>query len=235
MSREGNQPAGTPSAGQIPSEPTEREVFEIPQDLARLLWGLDISEWQGPQFPMEAVAAQRGAFVMIRASVADKIDRYWQRNADAVRTTSLVRMAYHYQTARLGPARQADAFVRALHAADALNWPVMIDVEDEGLTERDLLAWLARFMSTTGKTPLIYTSAWKWRQLIGVNRRWASEFPLHIAYWRFAEMPLLPDVWDDWVLWQVTSKWHLEGYDGNLDLNLFHGGLADLVAFARKY
>jgi lysozyme len=235
MSERWSEPFGTPSAGEIVDEVSEAETFEVPTDLGGRLWGLDISEWQGPHFPMERVAAERGAFVMIRASVADKIDRHWQRNANAVRTTSLVGMAYHYQTAHHGPARQADAFVQALRTADALDWPVMIDVEDEGLSERNLLAWLARFMSVTGKTPLIYTSASKWRGLIGINRLWARDFPLHIAYWRLAEAPALPDVWDKWVLWQVTSRWRMEGHDGNLDLNLFHGGLAELVAFARQY
>jgi lysozyme len=223
--------SGTPSAGEVPGA----EAFAVPPALEGWLWGLDISQWQGPHFPMEAVAAEGGAFVMIRASVADKRDPNWRRNVDTLRATSLVGMAYHYQTAHTGPARQADAFVQALRAADALDWPVMIDVEDEGLSERNLLAWLARFMSLTGKTPMIYTSSWKWRSLIGVNRKWACDFPLHIAFWQFAGTPALPDVWDNWVLWQVTSTWHMEGHDGNLDLNLFNGGLADLVAFARQF
>lgn len=67
--------------------------------------------------------------------------------------------------------------------------PGMIDVEDNpnGLGQQEVQAWIDHHRDQTGRTPVVYTGAWFWDELVGPQ--WAPEnVPLHVSHYR-AEPP----------------------------------------------
>jgi lysozyme len=43
-----------------------------------------------------------------------------------------------------------------------------------------------------------------------------------------ANLPTIPDGWTEWKIWQFTEKGKIDGYDGDIDLNIMKTGYFDL-------
>jgi lysozyme len=92
----------------------------------------------------------------------------------------------------------------------------------------------------TGVKPMIYTNWATWNELFGNTDVFAKEdYELWVAnYGRTS--PWLPTGFNDWVLWQWTSAYQIDGYYRGVDANYFNGNeeafesyIADIVKLWR--
>jgi hypothetical protein len=92
-----------------------------------------------------------------------------------------------------------------------------------------LHTWMARVKAGTGKTPIVYTGKYFWRDDVGShdfagNALWIAQ------YGRVC--PDIPAPWTNWKFFQYTDHGHVPGISGDVDLDKFNGSLADLEKFA---
>lgn len=136
----------------------------------------DISEYQGydgmPGRKWDRLVKKGAIGVIIRSSIGGKADRAWQQNLASARARKLIIAGYHY----LQPGDiegQADLFVSLLEqgasGTTARILPGWLDVEQAGLTRRDVIRFVRRFRQGAPKGAFlgIYSSAAKWRWLTG--------------------------------------------------------------------
>lgn len=142
------------------------------------LFGIDISNYQGPAF--DVAAARREGFVFLAAKVSEGDgyrDPYWPRNRDLARAHGFHLTGYHY--VRPGdPDRQADAFTD--HLGDR-SIPAMLDFED-GSGGIDQFWAVRHAIEARGVTVRFsYIPRWYWQRigsppLDGVPGLWASAY-----------------------------------------------------------
>lgn len=85
----------------------------------------------------------------------------------------------------------------------------------------------------TGVKPMIYTNWATWNELFGNTDIFVKEgFELWVANYGRSE-PWLPVPWqpDNWVLWQWTSSYNIEGYTRGVDANWFKGNEGEFEAY----
>jgi hypothetical protein len=88
---------------------------------------------------------------------------------------------------------------------------------------------MGRIESALGRRPLVYTARYFWQD--DVANADFDEYPLWIANWGVM-CPDLSAAWADWSFWQTSSTGRIAGISGNVDTDVFNGGIAALRAFA---
>jgi lysozyme len=194
--------------------------------------GLDVSRHQGA-IDWSAVRAAGARFAFIRVGDGATIaDERFADNFAAARAAGLVRSAYLYVRPEEPAADQAAVIARAVGRLGAGDLPVALDVEqvgdlDPAAVVRVLRDLVARVHTATGRAPLLYTNAATWTALGGPDLGVA----LWLAHWD-VEDPAVPAPWTDWRFWQRTAGGAIAGVAGAVDLDRFHGSLADLETLA---
>ena len=188
-----------------------------PPDRAR---GIDVSYWQcedKPPIDWQVVADSDVDFAIIRASVGDTIDKYWEVNYQGARAAGLLVGAYHYLNLEGG---QAGTFAKAV-AGKVLELGCWADIELDLLTA-DKCANFFRYADPQIEQDInIYSSASKFNKY--GTPAWAAGRLLWVADWRDVDAPLLPDAWKEWEFWQHTSDGAVPGIVGRVDLDVFRG------------
>ncbi|MCZ7686176.1 MAG: GH25 family lysozyme [Sandaracinaceae bacterium] len=110
--------------------------------------------------------------------------------------------------------------------------PPVVDVEaTDGQSSATIVArlgqWLDRVETATGRTPIIYTGYYFWRDNVGAD---FSSYPLWIANYS-ATCPDVPDPWTRWEFFQTSSTGRVAGIAGDVDTDLFNGDEARLLDF----
>jgi GH25 family lysozyme M1 (1,4-beta-N-acetylmuramidase) len=135
-----------------------------------------------------------------------------------------------------GGARQARyALARTRYRLRDRMLPLVLDLEPDpyarkehvnacyGLSARRMTGWIAAFAAQTrrlsGRPPLIYTTAFWWRQCTG-NTVALRRDPLWVAAYD-TRRPEMPAGWSDWTFWQYRQAAHVSGiaYRGGVDLS----------------
>lgn len=105
------------------------------------------------------------------------------------------------------------------HGIPILDWEVdSIDTE-----------WVNRFVnivhSETGIWCWIYGNAWRFNEDVEQNcGRWVASYPSSLVYPSiYCDLPEPPTVNGLMCAWQFASDCQVEGYNGNLDGNIFYG------------
>jgi len=179
--------------------------------------GIDVSQWQG-EIDWQAVADSGIEFAIIRATVGDADDPYWQENYRKATEAGLLLGAYHYLQAGVGG--QAGTFARAVAGKD-LPLGCWADIEDDELTA-DKCAAFFQYADPQIEQPIgIYTSKSKFDRF-GVPS-WAAGRKLWVADWRDVDSPALPLAWTEWEFWQQTSDGAVPGIVGRVDLDVYNG------------
>lgn len=204
--------------------------------------GIDVNKYRG-NFPFGKAREGLGiSFAYIRMSGTAshtrpevEIDPRGAKYRKEARAEGLLTGSYHGLTPGVGPREQAVVFYEALTKSQAFfdELPPAIDVElpktDRALLEK----FLVEFWSMWETKTVIYTSQYKWHSLIGADYRASKLSPspwLWVADYRDRKTPALPNAWDNWLLWQFTSKGKFPGYESVVDLNVWNGTLEDLEA-----
>ncbi|WP_421726276.1 GH25 family lysozyme [Bauldia sp.] len=189
--------------------------------------GIDVSHHQGT-IDWPAVAADDVAFAYVKVSEGgDHRDREFGRNIAEANRLGLPVGAYHFFTLCRPGADQAANFIDAVPAG-AAQLPPVVDLEFTGNCARrptpeafraDIEAFITRVEAALGQ-PLIYYIVDDFRDAYG-------EVLPPRRLWRRAIFHQ-PDA-DDWLIWQYHPAGRVAGIDGDVDLNVLEGDLAELV------
>lgn len=194
-----------------------------------MLYGIDISSWQSGI----SIASVPSDFVIVKATEGTGyISPSFYDQANQTLDSGKLLGIYHF--AGTGSAYdEADFFVDS--SQDFIdNAALFLDYEADALNNGSEWAYyfLSRVQERTGHLPGVYMSKtvcnsqdWTWCVDAG--------YPLWVAqYASNNSMGYVDDPWTDgsgygaWdspTLFQYTSSGNLDGYSGNLDLNLFYG------------
>lgn len=192
--------------------------------------GVDVSAHQRDLIDWQEFRNNGVTFTFLRASIGLQQDEYYRHNHERAGAAGILRGAYHYLYANVGAREQAQLFAQTLLEGEL---PPVLDVENNGLTESHVRAFLDEFEQLAGRKPIIYTSKYMWHRLLGQNTPWASQYDLWVAHYTTTRpQPYLPDAWQNWTFWQWSETGRLPGYSGSLDMDYFNGDVTALRAYA---
>lgn len=197
--------------------------------------GIDVSKWQGT-IDWDAVAGDGVRFAFIRVSHGIlTYDTQYTRNWAEARRVGILRGTYQYFQPDQDPIAQADLLLENMGTLAPDDLPPVIDVEAAGgLTGPQIAAavqlWLDHVETATGRTPIIYSGYYFWRDQVG-DPPGFTRYPLWIPQYG-PVCPLIPDSWPRWDFFQTSSTGSFTGISGNVDTDLWNGTLDDLLAFA---
>jgi hypothetical protein len=157
-----------------------------------------------------------------------KFETYWAGS----RANGILHGAYQYFRPNQDPIAQADLMLSKIGTLAPDDLPPVIDVEaDGGLSPSQVAAkvkiWVDRVSAATGRTPIVYTGFYFWRDQVGAADLTTS--PLWHAQYTTAMCPTIAPPWQDWAFWQYTSSGRVAGIAGNVDMNRFNGTREDLL------
>jgi lysozyme len=194
-------------------------VKTIPEGYASV--GIDVSHHQG-KIDWEELMIDKGFdtivdFVYCKVTEgADHLDTQWERNREKLNEMGVLNGAYHYFSTKTPPRPQAAHFLAHWDERD-IDLPPVLDVEDEGFSDEDLIAkmqiWLTEVERVSGRRPVIYTS------LNFYETKFRNRFPGY-KFWLAAysrEPQYMTD--EDVIHWQFSEKGDLPGV-GKVDVNV---------------
>jgi lysozyme len=192
--------------------------------------GIDVSHHQG-RIDWRRVAADDVAFAVIKATEGgDHVDDAFSTNLREARAAGLAVGAYHFFTFCRPGADQAKNFISVVPHDQPLLPPV-VDIEFGGNCPQrptpeqlsaELAAFLAPVEATFGKPAIVYLTD-------EAEQAYAGRIAARPLWLR--SLLLQPDR-DDWVYWQYHNKGHVDGINGDVDLNVLQGGPAVLAALS---
>lgn len=203
--------------------------------------GIDISKWQSG-IDLSAVKAD---FVIVKATegigyVDKSCDGFFQKALSLGKKLGF----YHFARPTNDPVREADFFYNNCRGYFGKGIPIL-DWES-GNTSNVAWAkrWLDRVYQLSGVKPVIYMS----ESVVNANN-WsavvAADYGLWVAKYRdnnpdynynMANAGSRPKVkwWKFYCMWQWTSSGRLNGYNGNLDCDVFYGDRSTWDAYVGK-
>lgn len=203
--------------------------------------GIDVAQYQ-EKASLDLIDTD---FYIIKATEggSDWTDSALDSNVAEARMTGKPIGFYHFARPLFTEANtaqeEARSFLTAIAPYVELGDFFVLDWEAENQHRTDwALEWLRIVQNATGGTPLLYINT---KTLNDHAEAWASvesEFPLWLASYGTNEpggfdprVPTFPVEWAaGFLMWQYTSRGRLANYDGDLDLNVFYGTQADLIA-----
>jgi GH25 family lysozyme M1 (1,4-beta-N-acetylmuramidase) len=224
--------SGGSDADIAPDVPSRRA-----RDRAGYVRGIDVSH-HNDDIDFAKVRRAGYDFVFIKATQDnDFIDPMFLTNMARAKAAGLAAGGYHFFDYTLDGRVQADHFVDRLELADGIDdaLPPVVDVECwapigssiHAVSATRLRDFVARVYERTGRLPIIYTSVFMWREVVG-NAEGFTDHPLWAACWGCEAPPAIAPGWDGWAFWQ-TGIDRVRGVK-RLDGNVFSGTVEDLTA-----
>jgi len=185
----------------------------------------------------------RASFVFIKATEGGGyVNPAFASHFAAAGRGRLARGAYHF--ARPSGGTHDEIFLSAYGAARGYcstvgtlqgpgNLPPVLDLEVAGTLNSGQLSlwthvWLSQVRLLTGRTPILYTSPGFWKQAMANSAGFAS-YPLWLANYGVPS-PEMVGGWKSSMFWQFTDSGRIADASSSLDMNLFNGSRAELVA-----
>lgn len=194
--------------------------------------GIDISNWQ-PTIDLSKVKCD---FVIVKATEGvDFIDRYCDGFFQKAKKLGKKLGFYHFARPEKNSAEaEAEFFYKQTKNYFHQAIPIL-DWESSGKSN---VAWAKRWLDyiykKTGVRPMIYMSesvvnAYNWSEVVSGNYGlWVAKYRDNKPDYNYdmSNAGSKPSVkhWNGYAMWQWTSSGRLDGYNGNLDCNVFYGG-----------
>lgn len=200
--------------------------------------GIDISSWQ-KGIDLAAVPCE---FVVIKATEGTSyMNPYCDQAFRQAEGLGKKLGVYHFASG-LNAEDEAEYFVENVRdyvkkAILVLDFEITAAAGSVGWAKR----WLDRVYQLTGVKPLIYMSNYvvndhDWSAVADAGYRlWNAyyfAFGTQMGYNPDAPLPEKMGAWGSPALYQYTSEGKLQGYNGNLDLNVFYGNADDWDRYA---
>ncbi|MGV9676197.1 glycoside hydrolase family 25 protein [Nocardia sp. NPDC003482] len=126
-----------------------------------VVFGVDISNNNGPDIDMARVAAEGFSFVFAKVTEGDYfVDRTWPRYRDAVRANGLLLAGYHYLRGDCDVDAQAELFLE--HLGDA---PAMVDFEADSGDMSTFWGFVEALNARGRRLDLSYIPRWYWQRI----------------------------------------------------------------------
>lgn len=193
-----------------------------PIDKKEIYEGIDISHYQNK---IEYNKLDTLDFVICKKSEGISIiDKCFEKNFDSIKC---LKGAYHFFRPECDGKTQAEFFLNDLNINELDIKPV-IDVEfcytwnkqKIDISIKNLLEMLNYIENKLGRKPIIYTSPNFWNKYLSNKIDKNNNFLLWIADYRKSESPEIPKGFKDWIIWQKTPNYKVDGINGNVDLNI---------------
>lgn len=204
-----------------------------------MIYGADISEWQGaPDWrALEAWLAGRGiTFFMLRTEDGLHKDARFASYCKSLSDLGFSDLGTYAYFRASQPAAPQVAW--ALECHGDLPGPLAVDVETlDGLyperVANALAESLAELERQSGRTPAIYTDPGDWMRLGAFGKSHGFErFPLWIA--SISSRPLVPPPWGACTMWQYTWQRTVPGFNAPVDGDVFYGSIEEWRALGRS-
>jgi GH25 family lysozyme M1 (1,4-beta-N-acetylmuramidase) len=227
--------AGCGPRGVTVGETSAGYTFRCSDD-GSVVYGVDVSSYQGGSIDWGAVKASGRAFGFAKATEGTGYqDATFNHNWAGMKSAGMVRGAYHFFHPSIDGTAQADYFVDWVNANGGFvsgDLP-MIDLEvTDGVAPAGVVSATSAFLNEvrarTGLPVVFYTGLSFFQDTLG-NPNFSS-YPLFIADYDGQNCPYIPTSWPDWKFWQYDDNDSVPGIPGNVDGDLFNGTLADLQA-----
>ena len=199
--------------------------------------GVDVSGHQRGagliHWPEVAAAGQQFAFV--KATEGEGwVNEHYLEDIHAAHAAGLLVGTYHYARPAGDARRQAAHYAATLAAAPQHSLPPVLDIEvNEDLDPARLQQWVGEFLAETerltGRTPMIYTYRYFWREHMADTDAF-TRHPLWLAAYQ-NQVPEPVGGWAHLTFWQRSETGRVPGIDGDVDLNLFNGTASQLDGF----
>ncbi len=176
--------------------------------------GIDVSHHQG-EIDWTELLVKRNFdtlidFVYCKATEgSDHLDTQWKNNRKALNKLGILNGAYHYFNPKGAPKPQANFFLKN-YTYRSIDIPPVLDVEDEGYSDKDLIEkikiWCIEVKKTTDVQPIIYTSLnfyeTKFRGKLPDYYFWIAAYsrtPQYLSdpqvlHWQFSETGTVPTI-----------------------------------------
>lgn len=194
--------------------------------------GIDISHYQEEVDWDRLRNADLGGvpirFIFIKATEGvDLIDENFNQNFYHARGNGFLRGAYHFFSPFTDPVKQAKHYCRIVQL-DPDDIAPILDVEKhDGLSVEQLRTNVIRWMDYVeqhyGATPILYTSYTFRRDYL--NTPEFDRYPFWIAHYYVDHLQYK----GPWTFWQHSDRGHVDGINGEVDVNVFNGSYEDLL------
>jgi lysozyme len=202
--------------------------------------GIDVSIHNGAiNWQKVAQDPQTIKFVYAKATEGSTLrDTSFSANRAGANAVGLPVGAYHFYSLTTPPVRQAHNFVSVVEHLNVGDLPPVLDFENEIASNQinqviqDLHAWLKTVESELGVRPIIYTAYNYWHNFLQNNssfnnyKLWVAQYGANGA--PAMRPPALFGGWNDWAIWQYTSKGVVQGIQDfrgrptDVDLNRYN-------------
>lgn len=193
---------------------------DLPRDEFPVM-GVDLSSHNGD---VDFGRVSRGGvdFVFLKASEGETFrDAKFAVNYDSARVAGLKVGAYHFFRFDCDGDLQGINFLASV-GDRRLDLPLAIDVEEwgnpAGYTTDEVVRALRRMifrLEGCGHSVIVYTNKQGYQRFV---RGRFDELPVWVC--SFTNPPIATD---SWTLWQHSHRSHVDGIDGEVDLNTFNG------------
>lgn len=207
-----------------------------------MLYGIDISHWQDG-IDLSAIKAD---FVIVKATeginfVDSKCDKFYQQAKSLKKLLGF----YHFARPQNDAIQEANFFFE--HTKNYFGEAIpFLDWEAENLWD---VQWVKRFLDEifrlTGIKPILYTStyvtkAYDWTPVVEAGYRlWVAQYrdmkPDYNYDMTNAGSKPIVKYWKSPTLWQWTGTGRLDGYNYNLDCDVFYGNKSGWQALVGTY
>ncbi|NLF92142.1 MAG: hydrolase [Corynebacterium marinum] len=200
--------------------------------------GIDVSGHQrgnGAPIQWREVAADGQRFAFVKATEGEGwVNPHYLEDVHAAHQAGLLVGTYHYARPAGDARAQAAHYAATLAAAPGHSLPPVLDIEvHEGLDPVQLQGWVADFLAETehltGRTPMVYTYRYFWREHLADTDAF-TRHPLWLAAYQ-NDVHETVGGWDQLTFWQRSDAGRVPGINGPVDLNLFNGTDGQLTDF----
>jgi lysozyme len=208
-----------------------------------MLKGIDVSRYQ--RFDDYTILNHsKRAFVFIKASEGLYTDPSFKTHCEGFSKTCLLAGAYHFLRFRDSGVDQANHFIDVVKpavTAGKLQLPAVLDIEDDKENkspqecEKIINDWLQTVQTEFGKTPIIYTGGWYWRDENHLNdtTSFSSKYPLWTSRYHKTKYEPMYGGWSKPMFWQWTDKGSIDGLESAIDEDYFMSDMQALWDLAK--
>ncbi len=206
-----------------PTNPVSNQITH----LIDLYHGDDLKSWS-------SISNSNIAGCWLKATEGSNyVDPAFANRWETIKSSSLIRGAYHFYHPGQNPLMQAQLFCKTVGALDIGDLPCSLDWEvTDGAAinkdKADVHIFLDEVEKKTGKTPIIYGGFYFLNDLV-LDKSFAR-YPLWVARYS-SQPPMIPAPWTSYTFWQYTESAQITGVSNPCDVNLFNGSLSDLKNF----
>lgn len=194
--------------------------------------GIDVSHHQGP-IDWTRVARAGIAFAFLKATEGGThVDEDFRENFEAARTAGIAVGAYHFFTFCKSGAEQAANFIAVVPHEPGMLPPV-VDIEFGGNCAarpaletfgKELGDFLSAIEAGFGQQAIVYLAG----DAIGT---YGAAVPSRA---RWVRSIAWPPFGQGWLIWQYHNAGHVDGIDGDVDLNVLQGDRRTLESLLKS-